>query len=72
MNNFYCCLKKCKSQKIIHLYNKIVYNYASIDSIIKNQILFENLFKDYKWNDPSLNNIENNDILIQLKSLVNN
>ena len=72
LNNFYCCLKKCKSQKIIHLYNKIVYNYASIDSIIKNQILFENLFKDYKWNDPSLNNIENNDILIQLKSLVNN
>ena len=67
LNNIYCCLKKNKSQKIIHLCNKIIYNYASIDTIIKNQILFENLIKDYKWNDPSLNNIEKNDLFIQLK-----
>ena len=48
--------------------NKIVYKYADIDSIIKNQILLENFFKDYKWNDPVLNNIENNDLFIQLET----
>ena len=48
--------------------NEIVYKYASIDGLIKNQILIENLFKDYKWNDPSLNNIENNNLIIQLKT----
>ena len=68
LNNLYFCCKKRKQQKIIHMCNKIVYKYASIDGLIKNQILIENLFKDYKWNDPSLNNIENNNLIIQLKT----
>ena len=69
LNNIYCCcFKKKKSQKLIHMCNKIVYKYAGIDSIIKNQILLENFFKDYKWNDPVLNNIENNDLFIQLET----
>ena len=68
LNNIYCCFKKRKAQKIIHECNEIVYKYASIDAIIKNQILMENFLKDYKWNDPSLNNVENNNLFIQLKT----
>ena len=68
LNNVYCCFKKKKAQKIIHECNEIVYKYASIDAIIKNQILMENFLKDYKWNDPSLNNVENNNLFIQLKT----
>ena len=68
LNNIYCCFKKRKAQKIIHECNEIVYKYASIDAIIKNQILIENFFKDYKWNNPSLNNVENNNLIIQLKT----
>ena len=68
LNNFYFCCKKRKQQKIIHMCNEIIYEFASIDTLIKNQILIENLFKDYKWNDPSLNNVENNNLFIQLKS----
>ena len=52
--------KKKKPQKIIHKCNQIIEKYASIDMLIKNQILIENLLKDYKWNDPNLNNVENN------------
>ena len=63
-----CCLKKQKNQKIIFGCNQIVYNYASLDNIIKNQILMENLIKDYKWNNPGLNNVENNSLFILLKT----
>ena len=68
LNNLYCCFKKKIRQKLIHICNKIVYKYAAIDLIIKNQILIENFLKDYKWNDPKLNNIENNDLFIKLKT----
>ena len=67
LNNLYCCCKKSKKQNIIHVCNEIVYKYASIDILIKNQILMENFLKDYKWNNPDLNNIENNNLFIQLK-----
>jgi hypothetical protein len=68
MNNCYFCYKKRKEQKIIHYCNEIVYKYSSIDNLIKNQILVDNLLKDYKWNDPALNNVENNNLVIQLKT----
>ena len=68
LNNLYNCCKKQKPQKIIHTCNQIVYKYTSIDNIINNQILMENFLKDYKWNDSSLNNVENNELFIQLKS----
>ena len=68
LNNIYCCCKKQKPQKIIHMCNEIVYKYASIYALIKNQILIENFFKDYKWNDPSLYNLENNELFIKLKT----
>ena len=70
LNNIYCCLKKYNSQNIIHLCNKIIYKYSSIDSFVKNQILMENLLKDYKWNDPSLNDIENNDLFKQINAYI--
>ena len=68
LNNLYFCCKKRKEQKIIHMCNEIVYKYASIDSLIKNQIFVENILKDYKWNDSALNNVENNNLFIQLKT----
>ena len=68
LNNIYCCLKNKKSQKIIHKCNQIVEKYASIDILIKNQILIENFLKDYKWNDPDLNNVENNKLFKKLKA----
>ena len=68
LNNIYCCLKKKKPQKIIHKCNQIIEKYASIDMLIKNQILIENLLKDYKWNDPNLNNVENNNLFVELKT----
>ena len=70
LNNLYInqICKKQKAQNIINACNKILYKYASIDTIVYNQILMENLLKDYKWNDPSLNNVENNSLFIELKT----
>ena len=68
LNNIYSLCKKKKNQNLIQLCNKIVYKYASIDSLVNNQILIENFFKDYKWNQPCLNDIKNNNIIIQLKT----
>ena len=44
-----------KKEKLISLCNDILYNYMSIDSILYNQIILENLFKDYEWKNPYLN-----------------
>lgn len=70
LNNIYCCFKKRRAQKIIYKCNEIVYKYASIDTLIKNQILIDNFFKDYNWNNPALNSVENNDLFIQLKTFL--
>ena len=32
--------------------------------------MLENLFKDYKWNEPNLKDIENNEMIKKLKSLI--
>ena len=69
INNIYnkkCCCTSNK-QELLSICNKILYKYISIDYILYNQIKLENLFKDYKWNNPKLNNIENNDLIISLK-----
>ena len=60
-NNIYskkCCLSK--KQEIINSCNELVSEYFTIDNIIYNQMKLENLFKDYKWNNPELNTIGNN------------
>ena len=66
-NNIYCkCCKKRRNQEIINMTNDILYNYLSIDSLLYNQIKLENLLKDYKWNNKSLNDIQNNKMIIKL------
>ena len=44
--------------------------YLSVDSILNNQIIMENLFKDYLWNNSSLSVIENNELILKLKNLI--
>ena len=55
-----CC--RFKRQKIIVDCNEIILKYYSIENILYNQFLFENLIKDYKWNNPELQNIFNNNL----------
>ena len=71
LNNIYFdfLFQKNISQQIINGCNEIISNYASLDSIIYNQILLENLLKDYKWNNPELNNIECNNLITKLNIL---
>ena len=71
LNNIYFefLFKKNNPQQIINMCNEIISNYASIDSIIYNQILFENLLKDYKWNNPELKNLDYNNFILELKTL---
>ena len=71
INNLYSniCCKNNKAQNIINLCNQIVNKYASMDTIIYSQILLENLFKDYKWNNIELSDLRNNDLIEKLKVL---
>ena len=68
LENFYC--KSCSKytpQELIHICNTILLKYLSVDSILYNQILLlENLFKDYKWNNPELNKLDSNKLIIEL------
>ena len=69
-NNFYCSKKCCcdnKKQMLITKSNNIVYKYFSVENLLYNQILFENMLKDYRWNNPRLKNIKNNDLIYQLE-----
>ena len=71
LNNCYCkCCNKYRQQKLLHLCNQIILKYLSIDSILYYQIKLENHFKDYNWNNSSLNNIENNELIEQIKTLI--
>ena len=57
-------------QQIISKCNEIISKYYSIEYIIYNLIKLENLFRDYRWNNPALNNYENNELIIELKNLI--
>ena len=59
-------------QDIICSCNGIASKYYTIEDIIYNQMRLENLFKDYKWNNLELNNINNNESIIKLKSYYEN
>ena len=66
-NNLYCSKKCCcdyKKQMLITESNNIVYKYFSVENLLYNQIMFENMLKDYNWNSPLLKSIKNNDDLI--------
>ena len=62
--------KKMKNKiEIINICNDIIFKYISIENILYNQIIFENLLKDYKWNEPNLMKIDNNFLIKKLKSI---
>lgn len=70
-NTFYdgkCC--KIEKKKFIEKCKEIISKYYSMEYIISNQIILENLLKDYRWNDPRLNNINNNELISQLKNII--
>ena len=70
LNNVYSqCCKKRRNQELINMTNNIVYKYFSVDLLLYNQIIMENLLKDYKWNNPMLNNVQNNPMIIKLKNI---
>ena len=55
---------------MIDYLSEIISKYYSIENLLYNQIKLENLYKDYKWNNPSLNKFGNNELIIQLKNLI--
>ena len=68
-NNLF--IDKCSNsnkQKLINLSSKIIYKYYSIENILYNQIKFENLLNDYKWNNPKLKNVQNNKTLLEIRN----
>ena len=80
LNNAYCqcckrriCLRefnKYYQQDIIEICNTINMKYLSVNSLLYNQIMIENLLKDYNWNNSSLNNIKNNELILKLQNLI--
>ena len=71
-NNVYtgkCC--SSKNQEIISACDEIVSKYYTIERVLYNQLKLENLFKDYKWNNPELNTIENHSLINNLNLLKN-
>ena len=73
-NFFYFEKCKChlKNQIIISKCNDIVAKYYSIENVLHNQILIENLLKDYKWNDPHLKDIKNNELIKNFSTFIKN
>ena len=63
-----CC--KLNIKELIKKCNEIISKYYSIEHIIYNQIKLENILKDYRWNNPQLNNFDNNELIEQLKNLI--
>ena len=71
-----CCSSFCprctgisKDQILIKNCNEIVEEFSSIEHIIYNQILLENLLKDYRWNNENLKDYMKHEKLI---TLINN
>ena len=69
-NNFYS-KKYCPSLKhdLLVTCNEIVSKYNSVDYILYNQMKLENLLKDYKWNNPKLSDIQNNELMKEINIL---
>ena len=70
-NFFYCkCCKKNKIQDNITMCNNILEKYYSIENLVYNQFMLENLLQDYKWNNPDLNSIKNIELIYKLKQMI--
>ena len=66
-----CWNKRIKKEyNIIAICNNILSKYTSVETILYNQIIFENLLRDYIWNDDNLNKIGNNYLMKVLKTLI--
>ena len=61
---------KLKKRHLIQKCNEIVSKYYSIECVVSYLIKLENLLKDYRWNNPGLNNLENNELILDLKNLI--
>lgn len=74
IGNTFCLSQKCinKKQNIISASNELLAKYFSIERILYNQIKFEHLMKDYKWNNPYLRDIKINGQIIKLKDYIIN
>ena len=70
-NIFSCCFKNNKTQKCISTCNEITEKYYSIENILYNQLMMENLLKDYKWNNPDLKFINNIQLIDRLNHIIN-
>ena len=71
LNKFYFKIcKRRKKQEIINICNKLIFKYISIDYIIYTLMKLENLFEDYKWNNPELNSIKDNEIIKELLQIL--
>ena len=70
LNNIYCKCCKSKKHELISKCNGLITKYYSIETIIYNQIKFDNLLKDYKWNNDELSNFDENELINQIKSLI--
>ena len=69
LNNIYCSNCECNTQDRIETCNEIIRHYMSYECILYNQLMLEQLLKDYRWNDNSLNNLVNNNLIVKLKNL---
>ena len=70
LSNFNCkCCKKRNQVKIIDICNEILSKYISVDIILYNQIMMENLLKDYKWNDQKFSSLKTNDLILKLDKI---
>ena len=81
LNNIFCnCSRNCllcrrinrnNQQDILEVCNAINMKYLSLNSILYYQMMLDNLLKDYNWNNSSLNNIKNNELILKLQTLIN-
>ena len=62
-----CCQKK-SIQKQLNNANYIIQKYLSVELLIYNQIMLENIFQDYRWSNRRLNHIQNNEMIMKLNN----
>ena len=65
---FYCkCCRRSSDHILINSCNNIVAKYLTIENVIYNQMKFECLWKDYKWNNSQYKIKYKEDLILDLK-----
>ena len=64
---YFKCFGPSKKQAFIDSCNDVIAKYTTVENLIYNQIRLENLFKDYKWNNPQYEIQEKNDFIFELQ-----